>query len=57
MNRERAETCVLKIANSFAPDELLRTTFMSAAPVRRILREKRMKTTARKQGLGCVEAP
>jgi len=39
MNRERAETCVLKIADSFAPDEPLRTTFMGAVPVRRILRE------------------
>src|SRR6266478_2637598 len=38
-NRERAETCILKIANSFAPDEPLRTTFLTAAPVRRILRE------------------
>ena len=38
-NRERAETCILKIANSFAPDEPLRATFLAAAPVRRILRE------------------
>jgi DNA-binding winged helix-turn-helix (wHTH) protein/tetratricopeptide (TPR) repeat protein len=37
-NRERAETCILKIANSFAPDEPLRATFLAAAPVRRILR-------------------
>jgi len=39
-NRERAETCILKIANSFALDEPLRATFLAAAPVRRILREK-----------------
>jgi tetratricopeptide (TPR) repeat protein len=38
-NRERAETCILKIANSFEPDEPLRATFLAAAPVRRILRE------------------
>jgi len=38
-NREHAETCILKIANSFAPDEPLRATFLAAAPVRRILRE------------------
>jgi tetratricopeptide (TPR) repeat protein len=40
MNRERAETCILKIANSFAADEPLRTTFLTADPVRRILREE-----------------
>lgn len=39
-NRERAEACILKIANSFAPDEPLRAMFLAAAPVRRILREK-----------------
>jgi tetratricopeptide (TPR) repeat protein len=39
-NREHAEICILKIANSFAPDEPLRTTFLTAAPVRQILREK-----------------
>jgi len=38
-NRERAECCILKIANSFAPDEPLRATFLAAAPVRRTLRE------------------
>jgi len=41
-HRERAESCILKIANSFAPDEPLRATLMSAAPVRLILREKLM---------------
>jgi DNA-binding winged helix-turn-helix (wHTH) protein/tetratricopeptide (TPR) repeat protein len=37
MFRVRAETCILKIADSFAPDEPLRTTFLASAPVRRIL--------------------
>jgi len=32
MNRERAETCVLKITDSFAPDEPLRTTFITQFP-------------------------
>jgi len=36
-NRQRAEACILKIANSFAPDEPLRATFLAAAPIRRIL--------------------
>ena len=35
--RERAESCVLKIADSFEPDEPLRSSFLSAAPVCRIL--------------------
>jgi len=39
-NRERAEACILTIADSFAPDEPLRTTFLTAAPVRHILGEK-----------------
>jgi len=37
MNRQSAETCILKIANSFESDEPLRTTFLAAAPVRRVL--------------------
>jgi tetratricopeptide (TPR) repeat protein len=36
-HRERAERCILKIANSFAPDEPLRATFLSAATVGRVL--------------------
>jgi hypothetical protein len=36
-NRERAETCIRKIANSFAPDEPLRASFLSATPVARVL--------------------
>jgi len=39
-NRERAEACIFTIANSFAPDEPLRTTFLTADPVRRILRAR-----------------
>ncbi|MGC1903181.1 MAG: AAA family ATPase [Candidatus Acidiferrum sp.] len=50
-NRERAETCILKIANSFAPDEPLRATFLAAAPVRRILRETPVNKPTRQQQL------
>ena len=39
-HRKRAEACILKIANSFAPEEPLRATFLAAAPIRRILGEK-----------------
>ncbi len=38
--RERAESCILQIANSFEPDEPLRATFLTAAPVRQILQGK-----------------
>ena len=37
---KRAESCILKIANSFAPDEPLRATFLAADSVRRILEER-----------------
>ena len=37
MYRDRAESCVLQIANSFEPAEPLRATFLAAAPVRQIL--------------------
>jgi tetratricopeptide (TPR) repeat protein len=46
-SRERAEACILKIANSFAPDEPLRATFLAAAPVRRILGESTLKKPTR----------
>jgi hypothetical protein len=36
-NRERAEACILKIANSFARDEPLRASFLSAPPIARVL--------------------
>jgi len=57
VNRERAETCILKIANSFAADEPLRTTFLTAAPVRRVLREKIVNKATRQDGLGRGAAP
>jgi DNA-binding winged helix-turn-helix (wHTH) protein/tetratricopeptide (TPR) repeat protein len=49
INRERAEICIRKIADSFAPDEPLRATFLAAAPVRRILREKVVNKAIRQQ--------
>jgi DNA-binding winged helix-turn-helix (wHTH) protein/tetratricopeptide (TPR) repeat protein len=51
MNRERAEACILKIADSFAPDEPLRATFLAAAPVRRILHERVVNKATRQQRL------
>jgi len=57
MNRERAETCILKIANSFAPDEPLRATFLAAAPVRRVLCEKIVNKATRQHGLKRSAAP
>ena len=56
MNRERAETCIRKIANSFAPDEPLRATFLAAAPVRRILRERVVKNATGQNKLRRGEA-
>jgi DNA-binding winged helix-turn-helix (wHTH) protein/tetratricopeptide (TPR) repeat protein len=38
--RDRAESCILQIANSFDPHEPLRATFLSAHSVRSILWEK-----------------
>ena len=38
--RDRAESCILQIADSFEPDEPLRATFLNAGPVRSILRRK-----------------
>jgi tetratricopeptide (TPR) repeat protein len=38
-NREHAASCLLKIADSFSPDEPLRATFLAAAPVRRVLHD------------------
>ena len=45
--RDRAESCILQIADSFEPDESLRATFLAADPVRHILHEKPTPTTAR----------
>ena len=56
-NRERAETCILKIANSFAPDEPLRTTFLTAPPFRLILREKVLNKATRQHGFRRGAAP
>lgn len=55
--RDRAETCILKIANSFAPDEPLRATFLAAAPVRRILGEIVVNKAARQHKLRRAAAP
>ena len=46
-NRERAESCILKIANSFAPDEPLRAKFLDARPVRQILCKKTVESGKR----------
>ena len=46
-SRKRAATCILKIADSFAPDEPLRATFLAAAPVRRILHDQTSTKSAR----------
>jgi tetratricopeptide (TPR) repeat protein len=51
-HRKRAESCILKIANSFAPDEPLRATFVAAASVRGILGEAAAKVKARRSFLG-----
>ena len=37
VQRERAESCILRIADSFSPEEPLRATFLAAVPIRRIL--------------------
>ena len=50
-HRKRAESCILKIANSFAPDEPLRATFLAAAPVRRVLDGKNGGKAARQPKL------
>jgi tetratricopeptide (TPR) repeat protein len=55
--RKHAETCILKIANSFAPDEPLRATFLGADPVRRILREKVVSKARHQHGLGRIATP
>ncbi|MGH9794065.1 MAG: ATP-binding protein [Candidatus Acidiferrales bacterium] len=49
-NRERAEACILKIADSFAPDEPLRATFLEAAPVRRMLDARVVNSATRQHG-------
>jgi|SRR6476646_10374360 len=51
MHRERAEAHILALANSFAPDEPLRQSFLDATPVRRILLERVVKKTTRQNKL------
>ena len=55
--RDCAESCILQIANSFEPNELLRATFLAATPVRRILGEKVVNRAKRQHGLRRVAAP
>jgi hypothetical protein len=43
-SREHAEACILKIANSFASDEPLRASFLSAPIIARILGASHKKT-------------
>lgn len=52
MHRKRAELCILKIANSFSPEEPLRAIFLAAPQVRRILGETVAVRGARQQRLG-----
>ena len=40
IHRKRSQSCILKIADSFAPEEPLRATFLAATPVCCILRER-----------------
>ena len=44
-HRERAEACILRIANSFEPEEPLRAVFLAAEPIRRILSPKISRAT------------
>ena len=46
-HRERAEACILAIADSFAPEEPLRAIFLDAAPVREILSQRAVSYAAR----------
>jgi hypothetical protein len=48
--RGRAESCILKIADSFEPNEPLRATFLAATPVRRILCERVVYKAKRRGG-------
>jgi len=49
--RDRAESCILQIADSFEPGESLRATFLTADPVRRILHGKVATKATRQHGL------
>jgi DNA-binding winged helix-turn-helix (wHTH) protein/tetratricopeptide (TPR) repeat protein len=48
-HRECAENCILKIANSFAPEDPLRANFLAAVPVRQILSENSVAKSARQR--------
>ena len=56
-HRKLAESCILKIANSFEPDEPLRATFLATAPVRRILHERVVGKATRQHKLRRGAAP
>ena len=56
-HRQRAEMCILKIANSLDPDEPLRASFMNAAPIQLVLQGKHQKTSAGKPEFGSIAAP
>ncbi|HET7108050.1 MAG TPA: AAA family ATPase [Candidatus Acidoferrum sp.] len=49
--RDRAESCILRIADSFEPGEPLRESFLAAEPVSRVLREKAATKATRPHGL------
>jgi len=49
--RDRAESCILQIADSFQPDEPLRAAFLAADPVRRILLGNAVSKAAQQHGL------
>ena len=55
--RDRAESCILQIADSFEPDEPLRATFLAATPVRQILSERVVNKAKRQHGLRRFAAP
>jgi DNA-binding winged helix-turn-helix (wHTH) protein len=55
--RDRAQSCILKIADSFEADEPLRATFLAAAPVRSIMldlaSEKRTRPSRLRRSTAC----
>jgi DNA-binding winged helix-turn-helix (wHTH) protein/tetratricopeptide (TPR) repeat protein len=55
--RDRAESCILQIANSFEPEEPLRATFLAADPVRQILQGIASAKITRQRRLGSGAAP
>ena len=50
-HRARAEAIILRLANSFAPEDPVRDAFLAAAPVRRILRPRGGNQGARERGV------